>query len=143
VSRQSNVFNFWSKINNIDEAKDFSREGFVAALICAGITLALVLLSFAGVSLLPGFNAFALMDVALFAGLAWGIYRYSRICAVLALALYVAEQANNVMSFNTYNAVMAVLFIIFFVKSIRGTFAYHRFKAANADPVSSGNLTSG
>ena len=91
-----------------------------------------MLLSFAGIVLLPGFDAFALIDVMLFAGLGWGIYRYSRICAVLALILYVAEQAYNVKNFETFNAVMAVLFIVFFAKGVRGTFAYQRFTAANA-----------
>jgi serine/threonine-protein kinase len=132
VADQPNVFNFWSKISNIEEAKEYTRSGFVAALFCAGVTLALVLLHFAGASLLPGFDAFALFDVALFAGFAWGIYRYSRICAILALVLYVGEQANNIVNFRTYNAVLAVLFIMFFIKSIRGTFAYHRFKAASS-----------
>ncbi len=132
MSGEPNVFNFWSKIKSIDEAKEFARAGFLAALICAGVTLTLVLLSFAGIVLLPGFDAFALIDVMLFAGLGWGIYRYSRICAVLALILYVAEQAYNVKNFETFNAVMAVLFIVFFAKGVRGTFAYQRFTAANA-----------
>ena len=57
-----------------------------------------------------------------------GIYRYSRICAVLALVFYVVEQVNNIAAFRAYNAVMALFFIVLFLKGVRGTFAYHRLK---------------
>ena len=102
MSGEPNVFNFWSKIKSIDEAKEFARAGFLAALICAGVPFTLALFSFAGIVLLPGFDAFALIDVMLFAGLGWGIFRYSRICAVLALILYVAEQAYHGKNFETF-----------------------------------------
>jgi len=42
------------------------------------------------------------------------------------LGFYLLEQANNAMNLHTFNAVMALIFIVLFIKGLRGTLAYHR-----------------
>ncbi len=127
---KKNIFKFWGKVDSRDEAIELSRSGAAAAFVCAGVTAAATAAAMFGYSLMPGFNAWALIDAALFAGLGWGVWRFSRIAAVLALVLYIAERAMMFSQTPSHLAVITVMFIIFFVNGIRGTVAYHRLRHA-------------
>ena len=129
-NKNRNVFVFWHKIESLEDAIDTTKAGMAAAIMCAAITGLMALASMLGVKVFPGFSAFALVDAVIFAGFGWGLYRHSRLCAVLVLLFYLLEQANNIANFQTYNAVMALMFISFFIQGVRGTFKYHKFKAA-------------
>jgi hypothetical protein len=119
--------NFWVDINTLEDAIKASKTAMVAAYICATITAALVFAGlFLGHPVLTGFGPWALLDAALFVGLGFGISNYSRLCAALALGLYLFEQATSAMTFRTYIALLACLFIVMFIKGVRGTLAYHR-----------------
>jgi hypothetical protein len=133
VADSRNVFDFWSKIDTLELAQEAAKGGFAAAMFCAAVTAVLAIAGYFGFSLIPGLGLFALIDAAIFAGLGWGIYRYSRVCAVLALLFYCAEQFNNVVSLSAVNAVLLVLFLVFYWRAVRGTFAYHRIKKSAAD----------
>jgi hypothetical protein len=74
----------------------------------------------------------SLIDASIFAALGFGIYRYSRLCAVLALLLYGIEQYYSLMHPKPTNTIVFVFFFVFFLRGIRGTFAYHKLKNKGA-----------
>ncbi len=56
---------------------------WIAAAISASVTLLVCMLTLFDVQILPGENALGIVDVAILVGLAYGVYRRSRVCAVL------------------------------------------------------------
>jgi hypothetical protein len=134
---KNNIFKFWGKVATRDEAVDLSKAGAAAAFICAGVTAVAALAAVSGYALMPGFNAWALLDAALFAGLGWGVWRFSRVAAIFALVLYLAERAMMFSQTPSHLAVITVMFIIFFVNGIRGTVAYHRLQRVTEAEVES------
>ncbi len=59
----------------------------MAASISAGLGLIFGALGAAGVITVPGFDAWLLVDAAILTALAYGVWRHSRVCAVLLLIL--------------------------------------------------------
>ena len=90
----------------------------------------------AGIELFgPGhFDAYALVDAAIFAAVAVGLWRYSRTAAILGLAFYLIERVYMWSQFGFHAVAMAVILTLAFVSGIRGTFSYHRLRSeARAD----------
>ena len=67
------------------------RNAWVAAIVSAGITLLITLIAMSGTELM-GFSAWQLTDVALILGLALGIYKKSRTCAVIMFVYFIASK---------------------------------------------------
>jgi hypothetical protein len=134
-SSNTNIFKFWGKVNTPDEAIELAKSGAAAAFICAAVTAVAALAAMFGYALMPGFNGWALLDAALFAGLGWGVWRLSRIAAILALALYLVERAMMFSQTPSHLGVITVMFIIFFVNGVRGTVAYHRLRRESGAEV--------
>ena len=102
------------------------KQGWVAALICAGVTLVVTLFAMFGTVILD-FSADELFDVALICGLAYGIYRKSRVCAVLMLIYFIASKIYiMVATGKPSGSVMGVVFAYYFWQAVTGTFAYHK-----------------
>jgi lysylphosphatidylglycerol synthetase-like protein (DUF2156 family) len=95
------------------------KNAWVAACIFGAITLVVALLAIAWTRLI---------DVALIFGLALGIYKKSRTCAILMLVYFIV---SNIMLYHKNSdpsrIVMAVIFIYYFWFGIVGTFRYHTF----------------
>jgi hypothetical protein len=94
--------------------------GWIAAAIAGVATLTLSLTSSFG---LTHYN---LVDAALLFGLAYGIYRRSRICAVLALAYHIL---NRLMIFYRHDVppiaiVLTLMFAVLYVLGVIGTFVH-------------------
>ena len=71
----------------------------------------------------------ALLDVAIFASLGFGIGRKSRVCAVLALIFYGSSQIYAYwIGRGSWNIVLVVIIIFLFVNTVRAAFKYHHFK---------------
>ena len=105
------------------------RNAWVAGSVSGSITLAIVLFSVAGVQIL-GFSAWEFLDVAFVFGLAFGIYKKSRTCAIVML-LYFAVSKVLIISENGLKGGIALSLVFFYYYSygIVGTFAYHRLKS--------------
>jgi hypothetical protein len=126
---------YWPDLSDIDGAKDASRLGMWCAVIVAGITGLFALLALAGTSLM-GVRPLSLVDAALFAGIAFGIHKYSRFAAVAGFALFLIEKIYQVIQQGPLGAgVLGIVFLIGFLNAMRGTFAYHKFVAASASPA--------
>jgi len=116
----------WPKVTDLELAKEASRQGFWAAIVVSAVTSALAVLGHLGFQIL-GFNLWALIDAALFAIIASGIYRMSRTAAVAGLGLYLIEKIHLALTHGAQAPVATLIFTLMFINSIRGTFAYRRF----------------
>jgi hypothetical protein len=79
-------------------------------------------------------NAWSFVDVVIFLAIAWGIYRLSRIAAVLGLVVYGLGQVLMWIEIGLQiQGIWLLTLIVFgFINGIRGTFAYHRLRREEA-----------
>ena len=105
------------------------RCAWIAAVVSGSITL---LASLAGMVLgdgVLGFSAWTLLDAALIFGLAFGIYRKNRVCAVIMLVYFIGSKILMLMEGYGSNAMaigLGLLFLFFYTRGVIGTFSYHR-----------------
>lgn len=121
----------WPTITDAASAKNAAMEGvwaagWVSLVTAIGATANIVF----GTSFL-GLSARAYADVSIFALIGFGIYRMSRLCAVIGLLAYIAEvvytgKTQSGWHFNW----MIILFSLMYVNGIRGTFAYRTYAPA-------------
>lgn len=103
--------------------------GWIAASVAGLITL--VFLIVGGLGLTP----LNLIDAVLLLGLAYGIYRRSRVCAVLVLAYHVANQMalfERALLVPPLTVAIALVFGALYVLGIIGTFSHHARRGAQA-----------
>ena len=146
VDRQSRASRYrrvyWPPVWNLETARGAAMQGFWAATFVAAVTAALSILSAFGVSLF-GFDLSALADAAAFAILAVGIYRMWRVAAVAGFCLYILETAFRWATGGPKNPVLAVIITLAFVNSVRGTFAYRKWRTLGISAEGIGTESSG
>ena len=87
-----------------------------------------------------GLTHYNLVDAALLFGLAYGIYRRSRICAVLALAYHIL---NRLMIFYGHDVppiaiVLTLMFAGLYVLGVIGTFVHHARRRSTCSTIGCG-----
>lgn len=108
------------------------KGAWVAGCISAAMTLVVTLIAMSGTEAL-GFSVWSLGDVAFILGLTYGIYRKSRVCAVLMLAYFVLSKIILMLEAGKPSGLLvALIFGYFYAQGIVGTFAFHKFKARQA-----------
>jgi hypothetical protein len=118
--------NNWT-ISDEQSARKVARQGMWAAFFVAIVTGGASFLAGAGVPLFTGVGATAWVDAVIFAGLGVGIWRMSRVAAVAALLLYIAERIALAPTVGL-SPVMLIAMVSCFVQGVRGTWAFHRFR---------------
>jgi len=74
-----------------------------------------------------GFTVWNLFDALLIFGMAYGIYRKSRVCAVIMFVYWVASKIISFTEKGHLGGIfIAIIFAYAFFQGVRGTFAYHR-----------------
>jgi hypothetical protein len=124
----------WPIITDAASAKFAAKQGMGAAFFCAGSTLLFVFLARQGMALIQGIDESALVDAGVFAVLGFLILRMSRVAAVAALVLYIIERIvlwTRVSSIGGASIPMMLVIVLCFVSSVRGTFAYQRYRESN------------
>ena len=112
-----------------DEILKKIKHAWVAALISAGITLVVTLFAISGTDIL-GFSAWEFIDVGLVLGLAFGIFKKSRTCAVLMFVYFVISKIIIMADTGKPTGILlAIVFGYYFWQGVSGTFAYHKLKA--------------
>lgn len=102
------------------------RGAWIAAVVSGALTLIIALVAIGGTAI-AGINAWNLVDVALIFGLAWGIYRKSRACAVIMLIYFVVSKILFIIETGKPGGVvLSLIFIYYFWKGVQGTYEYHR-----------------
>jgi serine/threonine-protein kinase len=107
------------------QAEGAIRNAWMAGLISGALTLIVTLVAMAGYSFM-GFSALNLLDVFVIGGLAFGIYRKSRTCAVIMLVYFIGSKIVMWTESRSFTGIpLAVLFGWYFFQGMRGTFAWH------------------
>ena len=107
------------------------RNGWVAGVVSVAITLVLTLISVLGQTRAFGLDGYAFIDIAIMLGLSYGVYRKSRVCAVLMLAFFLLNKIIMWMNAGTPNGVvMSLVFFWLFGQGVVGTFEYHKLMRA-------------
>jgi hypothetical protein len=124
---------FWPEIDDAQTAKSVSRLGvWAAVVVCLWGTGVVTYGVLKADSNLAPYGVLAYVDAAIFAVLAWGIWRLRRAAAVIALLLFVLEQALAALRTGSMvGLVMPVVLTLFFISGVRGTFAYRKYSTAS------------
>ena len=113
----------------LQKALSAIRSAWIAGLVNVALTASML-----GYWLLRNptdwFHLLLLIDFAIILGLCFGVYRKSRVAAVLLLLFFVAGKAQQFLGGGPINGwPVALLFLFFFARGVVGTFVYHRLVA--------------
>jgi hypothetical protein len=102
-------------------------RAWIAACISAGVTVILGLFALAGNEVIAGFDAWILLDAAILAGLAFGVARRSRVCAVILVIYGISNVVDAALEGRSF-PILGFVFIYFYVRGAIGIFRYHRHR---------------
>ena len=103
------------------------QRAWFAALVCGGITLTFALFALGGRQLVPGLDAYGIIDAATLFGLAFGVYKRSRICAALLLAYTAGSEIWIICNGAAVKpSPLRLIFIYFYLRGMLAVFAHHR-----------------
>ncbi|HEX4842014.1 MAG TPA: hypothetical protein VFV60_07590 [bacterium] len=132
--KRGNVF--WPVIEDAASARRTALQGAWAAGLSAVATIIIMvgqigtrawLAAESGRDAHPvGMSPLAIVDVGIFVLIAFGIYKMSRFAAVAGLALYLLERVRLFQETRAAPNVLAIVFTLMFINSIRGTYAYRK-----------------
>ncbi len=126
----------WPEISDVDSAKKAAHLGASASFWVAGLTAVFAVLGiFKVVKLLDGWG---LVDAAAFAVIGFFIMkRMSRGAAVAGLVFYIFERvyATATKGASAGLGGVALVFTLYFINGVRGTFAYRRFREPPSDDL--------
>jgi hypothetical protein len=123
---------FWPNVNNRRFAQNAIQEAFWAALLVSALAAILTVM----LLLSPdetNFTQIGFLNSALFGGLAFGIYRRSRVAAISAFVLFAGDTIYQIATAGPRGLVLRGLIALAFFHGVRGTIAYHRFPALPAN----------
>ncbi len=131
---------FLPTIDDVESAKKAARQGGWYAMVIGIVTATITTFAVTGVTNLFGLDAYSYVDAVIFLLLAFFIFRMSRTAAIIALGLYVGEQVLQLLDTGGKSGGAGIVLGFFFVNSVRGTLAYHRFvkEAIAAKAIPSG-----
>jgi hypothetical protein len=105
-------------------ANGFIAAGWGAATIAGALT------GFDAVLKMGGLNYFNLIDAGIYFGLAFGIFRKSRVCAGLLLLYYLVNQYTRVaiqhFPISISGLIVTAIFIAAYLLAIVGTLEWHK-----------------
>jgi len=142
VTSSKRANRWWPEIHDTDTARRVARQAFWAAIIVVVITILLAGLAAAGKSV-GGVTPIALVDAAMFALIAVGIWRMSRVAAFAGLLLFGSEKLLMAQSMNVGNIVTAAALLFAFANGARATVAFHRLRAREKNPPADTPLAPG
>jgi hypothetical protein len=121
----------WPKIHDEASAKTAVHEAvgytLVVAISTAGIATASLIMGHP----ILGFEVWNYFDAALAGVLAFGIWKYSRVVAVMGLLYWVC---NLLMKWYGGRAgIITLLILLGFVHGVRGTFAYQKYRSHSTE----------
>lgn len=117
---------------SLKQANNAIKSAWVAALIYVGVTIALTLIYASG-GRLADVDVWNGLDILIMLLLAFGVYKKNRFSAVLLLVYFLG---NHIVIWIDSRAVIGlpiiIVFAIFFIQGVRGTFAYHQQQASQS-----------
>jgi len=131
---------YWPAINDLATAKKVAKQGVWAAAFVAVVTAVFAILALLGKPL-AGVEGTALVEAAIFAAIAFGIWKMSRVAATAGLVLFVVEKILALQDRQRPVGVFLAIAITFaFANAVRATFRYHKLLTAGSggfgvDPI--------
>lgn len=118
----------------LQKAQRKIRKAWVAGAVVTGLTvLAAVIFSIIvsdqarGQLKTVGSSPELILSAIIFGGLSIGVYRRSRVCALLICTIYILEKIWTIaVTGKIAGILIGLLFIYYFVGGVQGTFDYHR-----------------
>jgi hypothetical protein len=121
---------YWPDMTTAVVAQNSIERAAVTAYVVSGLTALVALLAWFDVFHL--LSPWSLIDAVLFALIGLFISRRSRVAALIGLAFYLLEVTDRILSGTGGStggfSVLAVLFTLFFINGVRGSFALARFQ---------------
>jgi serine/threonine-protein kinase len=110
------------------------RVAWIACLVSASMTLVVIAIVIATGSKRLGLQGpIDLVDVAFILGMAFGISRKSRVCAVLMLVYFAFSKYLIMRATGQVGGVwLGLVFLYFYAQGVVGTFEYHKLRKARA-----------
>jgi hypothetical protein len=130
---------FWPDVSDLEEAKKACRVAMWCAIVVAGVTCLFAGLAMAGTKLTP-VNGSAFLDAAIFAGIAFGLSRYSRIAGVAGFVLFLIERIYMISQTRSAfggGLFLGIVLLIAFMNGMRGAFAYQKLHTQAGVPLAS------
>ena len=100
------------------------RPSASSAIVAMGVLAA------AGVFVAPGFDAWILVDAAMVAALAYGVWKRSRICALLLLIYALGNEVYLALQETSHFSILRLIFIYFYFRGTIQLFREHRYDAS-------------
>ena len=116
---------------SLDLPRKHVTRAWMAATISAGLTLVFSIAGALGIIALPGYDAWNLIDVVILAALAYGVWRRSRVCAVLLLLYGIANEVFLALDETARFSLLRVVFIYFYFRGAIQIFHDHH----SSEPV--------
>ena len=104
------------------------RNAWVACLITGTLTLVLAFIAMSG-SALGGHSGMDAIDALFVFGMAFGISRKSRVCALLMLGYFIlSKYLLYKASGQASGMLFGLVFLYFYAQGVLGTFEYHKLR---------------
>lgn len=128
---------WWPEVETREGAEGAIKQAFWAAVIVAAMTALFAMLGALGVGFARGLgiDAWAFLDAALFAGIAFGLRKQSRVAAWAGLLLFGVEKIYLWSRNGVHGLWLAVIIFLLFIGGVRGTSALSRMEST---PVGNG-----
>ncbi len=122
-------------MTSVEAAETAIKRGWQAGIFSIVVTLGFTLYVMqVGDGLGTGLSMLSLIDVVLMAGLVFGTYKHSRVCAGLMLAYFLLNKGIQWAAGDFRGLPMAIIFMIFYARALWGTIMWHKL-TAEAVPV--------
>ncbi len=118
----------WPGFPDKASARKAIKVGFWVYIFIVIDNLAIGLYSLSTSESVAGhYDAWVLVDGALFAIIAWRLWKNSRVWAVIGLALWAAEIVDKLRNAPSTFGVISVLLLLAILNATRGAFAFHKY----------------
>ena len=120
-------------VSKAEKAEDQIKLAWQGGTFQGIIYLVFILLTLAGYGFFIRFTGLlidisGLLNVCLIFGLSFGIYKKSRVAAVIMLIYFVSIQAWAAIELKSIPGILSWLLLIAYVRGVQGTFAYHKLR---------------
>jgi len=125
---------WWPDVSTVAGARSARMYGVWAALLSAVVTAIFASWSIVSGKEALGFvDASGFVDVAIFAAIAFGIYKGSRFAAIAGLVVFAGEKVYQMTVSSTGSGIFLALALTYcYVIAIRGTYALRRLRAGQS-----------
>ncbi len=121
-------FWLWPYIHNDITAKNANNQGLIASIWCAACLFVIFLINIFSNKTVSSPDLWELVDVAIFLLIASGIYKRYRVAPIAGLIFYFFPRLIYWIQNGPKNILFGLIITLAYITSIRGAFAYHRFK---------------